>query len=77
MCYTKFSAWEHCGAKMNKMFHTQRLVEISLIGLYPFVMFILLLSHMVNILVCSGDFNKHFEHKLIASRDLRVKLRAE
>lgn len=29
---------------------------------------------MVNILVCSGNFNKHFEYKLIASRDLRATL---
>lgn len=41
----------------------------------PICNVIFLLTHMVNILVCSGDFNKHFEHKLIASRDMRVTLK--
>lgn len=75
MCYTGSSAWEPCAAKLNQMFHTQRLVEISLIGLYPFVTFIFLLTHMVNIPLCAGDFNKHSKHKWIASRDLRVALK--
>lgn len=77
ICCTGFSSWEQCAAKMNQMFHTQRLVEILLIGHYPFVMFIFLLPHMVNILVCFGDFNKYFEHKLIASRNLRVSLKQQ
>ncbi len=63
-----------CVAKMNKMFHTKRLVKILLIGLCTFVMFILPITPIVKILVCSGDFNKHYKHKLITSRDLRVTL---